>query len=152
MKTFNFSCLILVCSITLGSCGSDKNQEGVSKEPIEKDGATKESIAESKAEEKPDVKFLFKSTSDDEMSPAYDVSISINGKTTFLANIVGNVEEIEDIGGKNSIASCGAFWAGAGDYFYAAPSEKGITVYKGWMDEGQETPGYHWEVFKELSK
>lgn len=98
-----------------------------------------------------EVKFIIKVKPSEDM-PTSDVSILVNGKTTFLGNIIGEASEMEDIGGENSIAACGGWWAGAGDYFYAAPNTNGIIVYKGWADEGQEDDGFHWEKFKEIPK
>ena len=84
--------------------------------------------------------------------PSSDISISVNGKVTFLATISGAATILNDIGENNSITACGGWWAGAGDYFYAVSSAKGVIVFKGWQDETQEDSGYHWEKFKEISK
>ena len=84
--------------------------------------------------------------------PTSDIFISINGKTTFLANINGEASIQDHIGGKNSITACGSWWAGSGEYFYAAQSANGIIIYKGWADEGQENSDYHWKKFKEITK
>jgi hypothetical protein len=29
------------------------------------------------------------------------------------------------------------------------PTKKGVAVYQGWQDEGQEDAGYHWKKLKE---
>ena len=48
-------------------------------------------------------------------------------------------------------SACGGWWAGYGEYFYATIENNKAVVYYGWQDEGQEEPGYHWEV-KHLKK
>ncbi len=48
-------------------------------------------------------------------------------------------------------SACGGWWAGYGEYFYATIENDKAVVYYGWQDEGQEEPGYHWEV-KKLKK
>lgn len=48
-------------------------------------------------------------------------------------------------------SACGGWWAGYGEYYYATIENNKAIVYYGWQDEGQEEPGYHWEV-KHLKK
>ena len=158
MNKYRFLTSMILCySLIILSCSDNKSQKNVSDDlPIEKISAkdtskvSKEEIKQ-QVEEKLDVKFIIKTKSSDDM-PSSDISISVNGKTTFIANITGEATVQNEIGDKNSITACGGWWAGAGDYFYAASSEKGVIVYKGWADEEQEEPGYHWEKFKEISK
>ena len=97
-----------------------------------------------------EVKFIIKVNPSFEM-PTSDISISVNGDTTFLGNVIGEAIEREDIVEENLIAACGGWWAGGGDYFYAATSTNGIIIYQGWVEEGQEDIGYHWKRFKEIS-
>jgi hypothetical protein len=53
---------------------------------------------------------------------------------------------------ENAISVCGCWWAGGGDYFYMIPTEKGVAIYVGYQDEGQEEPGYGWTLKKEISE
>lgn len=88
--------------------------------------------------------------------PNSKVSFSVNGKTTFLKKIAGEATETDKAEyarmkiPKNAVAACGAWYAGAGDYFYAVPSAKGYIVYYGWDEEGQATNTYHWKKLKEI--
>jgi hypothetical protein len=150
--------MILCYLLILLSC-IDKNSKTVNsdKTPNKKISKKDTSIISKKEEslqpieEKLDVKFIIKSKYSEDM-PSSDISISINGKETFLETILGDATIQNDIGVKNSITACGGWWAGAGDYFYAISSAKGVIVYKGWQDEQQEDSGYHWEKFKEISQ
>jgi len=88
-------------------------------------------------------------------NPSSDISLKYNGKIMKLANIMGNASlyekaefEEKEIP-KDALTACGAWWAGAGDYFYVIPTKKGVAVYQGWQDEGQEDAGYHWKKLKE---
>lgn len=49
----------------------------------------------------------------------------------------------------NALDACGGFWAGAGDYLYLISDKNKLVVYRGFQDEGQETPGFHWRKTKE---
>jgi hypothetical protein len=150
--------MIFCYTLIIISCSDNKSQKNVSVDTPDVKISAKDSTIVSKkeevlkpVEEKLDVKFIIKNKFSEDM-PSSDISIFINGKTTFLANVSSGVEVQNDIGEKNSITACGGWWAGAGDYFYVAPSAKGVIVYKGWQDEEQEDSGYHWEKFKEISK
>ena len=150
--------MIICCSLILLSCNDNNSKTGISDETTHKKISTNDTSIVSKKEEalkpieeKLDVKFIIRSKSSEDM-PSSDISISVNGKVTFLATISGAATIQNDIGENNSITACGGWWAGAGDYFYAVSSAKGVIVYKGWQDETQEDSGYHWEKFKEISK
>lgn len=88
-------------------------------------------------------------------TPHSKISVEYNDSRTFLADIPG-IAEIQQGGNEsmeipnNAVTSCGCWWAGGGDYYYLAPSEKGITVFHGWLDEMQEDEGYHWEEMKSI--
>jgi hypothetical protein len=158
---FKLVSIAFIIILTFASCGSQGENKTKPTDKVEakntdsisttKNDESDEVEKEEPKEEKLEVKFLFKTKSQDDM-PSSDISISVNGKITFLESVVGEAILMNDIGGKNSITACGSWWAGAGDYFYIAPSKKGVAVYKGWQDEEQEEPGYHWEFFKEISK
>jgi hypothetical protein len=47
---------------------------------------------------------------------------------------------------KQAIQACGAWWAGAGEYFYVIKNASGgFEVYRGWLDEYQSKKDYHWK-------
>src|SRR3989338_5402261 len=48
----------------------------------------------------------------------------------------------------DALASCGGWWAGGGDYFYAIWENNNVVVYQGWQDEGQKDNGFHWKAVK----
>jgi hypothetical protein len=91
-----------------------------------------------------------------DVEPRSEVSVNFNGKNTKIAAIAGAAQIIDkqEYRGKeipeNAISACGGWWAGAGDYFYMIPSDKGIIVYQGWQDEQQEDLGFHWEKVQEI--
>lgn len=91
-------------------------------------------------------------------NPSSNISLSIGGKVINISSITGNAQLFDksnfaDMGiPKNALSACGAFWAGAGDYFYIVPSKSGIIVYQGWQDEEQEDSGYHWKKLKEIAQ
>ena len=101
---------------------------------------------------------FFKTDADENENPAAIVYVHFANKMTQIAKITGNTEMIDkkeftEKGiPKNAIAACGAWWAGAGDYFYLLKTPKGIAVYKGWQDESQQDKGYHWTKLKEISR
>ncbi|MBB3842097.1 hypothetical protein FHS57_006126 [Runella defluvii] len=101
---------------------------------------------------------IFKTDADENDNPAAIVYVQFANKMTQIAKITGNAElvdkkEFAEKGiPKNAIAACGAWWAGAGDYFYLLKTPKGIAIYKGWQDEGQQDKGYHWTKLKEISQ
>lgn len=153
--------IAFIIILTFANCGGQAENKTNPNDKVEanntdststtKNDESEEVEKEEPKEEKLEVKFLFKTKSQDDM-PSSDISISLNGKITFLESVVGEASLMNDIGGKNSITACGSWWAGAGNYFFAAPSKKGVAVYKGWQDEEQEEPGYHWKLFKEISR
>lgn len=103
-----------------------------------------------------DASFMIKNLPENDMgNPSSDISLKYNGKIMKLATIMGNASlyekaEFEDKEiPKDALTACGAWWAGAGDYFYVIPTKKGVAVYQGWQDEGQEDDGYHWKKLKE---
>lgn len=105
-----------------------------------------------------DATLMIKNLPENDMgNPSSDISLKFNGKIMKLANIMGNASiyekaEFEDKEiPKDALTACGAWWAGAGDYFYVIPTKKGVAVYQGWQDEGQEDAGYHWKKLKEYT-
>lgn len=100
-------------------------------------------------------KFIIKQYPEDANgNPSADISLSYNNKTKKISKITGNAELIEkaDFASKGipnkALSACGAWWAGAGDYFYVIKANNQYIVYKGWQDETQTEKGYHWKKFK----
>ncbi|WP_435355509.1 hypothetical protein [Emticicia sp. SJ17W-69] len=87
-------------------------------------------------------------------NPSADISLSYNNKIRKISKITGNAELIEKVDfaskgiPKKALSACGAWWAGAGDYFYVINASNQFVVYKGWQDETQTEKGYHWKKFK----
>jgi hypothetical protein len=44
-----------------------------------------------------------------------------------------------------TLAACGGWWAGAGDYLFAVQEGDSLLVFRGWQEEGQEDEGFHYE-------
>lgn len=103
-------------------------------------------------------KFVIEHNDADDINPSSIVSIAYGDKIVPIDTITGHAElypkadwyEMEVL--SNAISVCGCWWAGGGDYFYFAPAPNGIAVYAGYQDEGQETPGYHWKLVKEIGE
>lgn len=103
-------------------------------------------------------KFVIEHNDANDINPSSIVSIAYGDKIIPIDTITGHAElypkedwyEMEVL--SNAISVCGCWWAGGGDYFYFAPAPNGIAVYAGYQDEGQETPGYHWKLIKEIGK
>lgn len=164
LTEIGFAALVIL-TLQLGSCqdNSKKEVEKLEKESLKEDKKVAETEENSEVIEGEDntavtheASFLIKSLPENDMgNPSSDISLKYNGKIIKLANIMGNASlygkaefEDKDIP-KDAISACGAWWAGAGDYFYLIPTKKGVAVYQGWQDEGQEDTGYHWKKLKE---
>ncbi len=100
-------------------------------------------------------KFIIKQNPEDANgNPAADISLSFGSKVRKISKITGNAEIIEKTDyaakgiPKKALSACGAWWAGAGDYFYVVRTDNQLVVYKGWQDETQKEKGYHWKRFK----
>lgn len=148
----NIAYLLLACILmAVSSCNNRNERNGSSiKAKTNEAISTTKKIQHKKenpykiVEEQAEVKFIIKVNEADDM-PNSDISISVNGKITFLANITGLASIQNHIGGEGSITACGAWWGGAGDYFYVVRSANKIIIYQGWADEEQDDVGYHWE-------
>lgn len=103
----------------------------------------------------PDAKFVIGQFRDDD-NPTSTIDVSVNGKVTTITKIAGIAETIDKMEyaekeiPANSITACGAWWAGAGDYFYMIVSGGKVQVWQGWQAEEQEDKGYHWKEIKVL--
>jgi hypothetical protein len=87
-------------------------------------------------------------------NPYTYVMLSLNGKLQMVKSIIGEGKEIlrNDYDRyeipSNAISACGAWYAGAGDYFYVVIKDGKPEVYYGWQEEQEDTPGFHWEKMK----
>jgi hypothetical protein len=100
-------------------------------------------------------KFIIKQYPEDANgNPSADISLSFGNKVRKVSKIIGNAELIEKTDyaakgiPKKALSACGAWWAGAGDYFYAIKADNSLAIYKGWQDETQTEKGFHWTKFK----
>ncbi|MEY4928133.1 MAG: hypothetical protein RI894_2571 [Bacteroidota bacterium] len=85
--------------------------------------------------------------------PHSAVSLLVDGQKTPIDTINGcsTIEKAEYAQKQipaDAIAACGAWYAGAGDYFYVVLSGGKPVVFKGWQAEEQEDQGFHWEKVK----
>lgn len=95
---------------------------------------------------------------DDSMEiPHSKISVDYNDSRTLLGEIIGtaiieNNNNLDPDGiPKEVIQTCGCWYAGGGDYYYLLPTQTGIAVYHGWLDEGVDDVGYHWEQIKTIN-
>ena len=131
MKTFFFTCLICLTYL------------GFSQTPTSKVAVLP--------------KFIVKNYPENaEGTPSATVSVVFGKTTAKLAKITGNAENIgkseypsKGIPAK-AIAACGAWWAGAGDYFYIIQKGDSYLVFQGWQSEEQTEKGFHWKQVKVL--
>ncbi|HTF03437.1 MAG TPA: hypothetical protein VK826_05400 [Bacteroidia bacterium] len=72
---------------------------------------------------------------------------TVSGTADFYPKAEYKQMEVPD----NALAVCGAWYAGAGDYFYLVPTENGLAVYVGFQDEEQGDDDYHWKLLKEIN-
>ena len=101
-------------------------------------------------------KFIIVEIIDEDDNPTSEIYVQYNEKKILIETLHGNaniVDKSEFYLGvpKTAISACGAWWAGAGDYYYIVPSVKGVGLYHGWQDEEQEDEGFHWEFVQELN-
>lgn len=91
-------------------------------------------------------------------NPQTEITVQIGNKLIAIDSILGAAQYYTESNYKemgipdNAIAACGAWWAGAGDYFYMVRTSKGVAVYQGWQDEQQEEAGYHWKLYREIAE
>lgn len=105
-------------------------------------------------------------------NPMSKIFVSAGKKKVFIMDVLGEAsssafsnpskEEYETMKDrripKNALAMCNSWYAGSGDYFYIAPSKKGVKVFHGWVEEstaedrekGEIDEGYHWKLVKEI--
>lgn len=160
-------CLIAVLSVfLLAACGSDRinsvaslndKLEGTYIESAGKDSGNTSAVKRGK---QGTVQFLFTDipAMNDFDNPQTEITVQIGNKLVAIDSILGaaqyyNSETYKEMGiPADAIAACGAWWAGAGDYYYLLRTANGVAVYQGWQDEQQEDAGYHWKLFREISE
>ena len=101
--------------------------------------------------------FITETTEDSMGIPHTTVSVDYNDSRTVLDPMICSPSTYDKQQMKemecpdNTLTAIGGWFAGGGDYYYIVPTATGIAVYKGYQDEGDDTPGYHWEKFKEIN-
>lgn len=92
----------------------------------------------------------------DDAEPKSGIAVKVDGKKVNIAHVAGEATLYEKSEYKekgipaNALAACGAWWAGAGDYFYLIKDGEKVAVYQGWMEETQAGNDYHWKKVKVL--
>jgi hypothetical protein len=152
--------IFLVCnactepSATAGKPDSIQN-DTISSRQQSRESATVNSIADTLRPVMEQASFVIGQTDKDD-NPMSSIAVKYRGRTTAIAKIAGEAALIEgsDYSSKQipakAIAACGAWWAGAGDYFYLLQSDDRVLVYQGWQEEMQSGNDYHWKKVKEL--
>lgn len=164
-KGITIAGLVLLAILFLTSCNGENTNATEQKSDTAKsktDSLAKtgsDTIRDSKntARMDADVQFVITKNESDE-NPSSVIEISSGGKTSPVSKISGYADLIykNDFKSKeipeNAITACGAWWAGAGDYFYVVSSANKLLIYQGWQDEGQTDQGYHWKKMKEIER
>jgi hypothetical protein len=149
MKTL--SALLLALSFVAVSCGHE-----ASNAPAKDSGGPAVSTEPTLQEKQRKALFVVDTYEDSIGIPYSKISVDYNDSRTFLMEIAG-IAEIQNGNAldpdeipKDALSTCGCWYAGGGDYFYLTPTGTGIAVYHGWLDEGVNDPGYHWEEMKKI--
>lgn len=156
---FGMMLLLAACgSGTAESVASLKDKlEGTYLESAGKDSGNTSSL---KRGQEGTVQFLFTDipAMNDLDYPQTEITVQIGNKLIAIDSILGaaqyySASNYKEMGiPDNAVAACGAWWAGAGDYYYMIKTAKGVAVYQGWQDEQQEDAGYHWKLFREIAE
>jgi hypothetical protein len=152
MKKITFQAVLLAfLSCLLFSCDNDINTQEEKKE-LTNQTSTPTEPAPLKVEEPTELLLSSKYLGEDENgNPRSNIVLKIDTKEKKIATVMGKAQTIAaaqyaDFGIPNTATSaCSSWHAGAGDYFYSVFKNNEVMVYKGWQDEMQEKPGYHWE-------
>jgi hypothetical protein len=149
MKTLLFLPAVALISLSV-SCGN-------STENSKNDTANVQQTSGPTLEEKQQKATFIMDTQFDSMDiPRTTVSVEYNDARTALDPMICSPSVYDKQQMKemecpdNTIMAIGGWFAGGGDYYYIVPTATGIAVYKGYLDEGDETPGYHWQKFKDI--
>lgn len=149
MKALTFS--VCIAALLATGCGNEKPAAPSA------DSTLPASSNEATLEEKQKKATFVVDTYEDSMQiPHSKISVDYNDSRTFLGEMIGaaTIENTnglapDDIPG-NAIQSCGGWYAGGGDYYYLVPTGSGVAVYHGWLDEGVDDAGYHWEELRKI--
>ena len=82
--------------------------------------------------------------------PMQQVQLVING-TSYIVDTFNTCQSILPEGylqydmPENTLAATYSWWAGYGEYLYAIEQQGKVTLVRGWTDEMEETPGFHYE-------
>jgi hypothetical protein len=161
-----FSIAAITLIMLLAACGSgsvdtvaslNDKLEGTYLESAAKDSGNTSSMKRGQIDA---VQFLFTDipAMNDLDNPQTEITVQIGNKQVAIDSILGsaqyyNKENYKEMGiPDNAVSACGAWWAGAGDYYYMIKTDKGVAVYQGWQDEQQEDAGYHWKLFREIGE
>ncbi len=103
----------------------------------------------------PTAEFKIKQSPEDANgTPHADISLLCNGQSTPIAKIAGEARMYEksdyaEMGiPAAALSACGAWWAGAGDYYYMMAKGDQFEIFQGWQAEEQTDKGYHWKKMK----
>lgn len=105
-----------------------------------------------------EAKFTFNSYPEDANGTPYsDIFLTFGKKVAKIDKVAGNADLTDrSLFGENKIpktalSACGAWWAGAGDYFYVVQEKNKLVIYKGWQAEEQTDRGFHWKRYKSIT-
>ena len=135
------------------SCGNDTAPTGNTDSAADTTATTDSGLKDKQAK----AQFVIETTLDSMEIPHSTVSVDYNDKRAALdpitcAAALYNKDEMKQMDiPADAIAACGGWYAGGGDYYYIVPTPTGIAVYKGWLDEGVDDVGYHWEKVKDIN-
>ncbi len=103
-------------------------------------------------------KFTFKTYPEDANgAPHSDIFLNFGKKVAKIDKVTGNADitdpslYAENKIPKTALSACGAWWAGAGDYFYVVQEKNKLVIYKGWQAEEQTDRGFHWKRYKSVT-
>ncbi|ASS49303.1 MAG: hypothetical protein A3D31_03740 [Candidatus Fluviicola riflensis] len=144
--------------LTMGCSSETKTEKTTETRTKEEATTSKETDEPTTPEEEivtpKSVKLSGKFLSEDEYGGShYQVILTIDGKKEILDTVMAcepiSVKSRADYDiPADALASCGGWWAGGGDYFYAIWENNNVVVYQGWQDEGQKDNGFHWKAVK----
>lgn len=148
MKNKLLLCAIVISAMIAGSCGNNTNSGNI-------DSARDIQAINDDCKQQAD--FILEQLPDDSMGiPHAIVNVFACKNMNMIDTIIGtpqfyDVAEYKDMEvPADAIAACGAWYAGGGDYYYIIKKNNVIEVYHGWLDEGADDAGYHWEKVNEI--
>ncbi len=154
---------LLFALFLLLSCGSEKSSRfpTETEETIEiiEDISLSNSDIDKVNEPPPSPKHISFETENEngEYGPETILSIKIDDQLQEIKKVMGVImhydstdyEEMEIP--MTTIAACGAWFAGGGEYFYVVEENQELVIYQGWLDEMVDPDeGYHWEKLDKI--